>query len=104
MPYYVFKQHGCAQRLPLPCMPWLHQYRQLTAGTACRYVVDIASIRGGRVPIDPESLQGQAGRNSAVRHFFEDGVCRAAVPLHVALEGSKTSKRLHWQHMRLQCK
>ena len=49
--------------------------------------MDIASIRGGRVPIDPESLQGQAGRNSAVRHFFEDGVCPAAVPLHVALEG-----------------
>ena len=44
------------------------------ADTSCRYVVDIASIRGGRVPIDPESLQGQAGRNSAVRHFFEDGV------------------------------
>ena len=48
--------------------------------------MDIASIRGGRVPIDPESLQGQAGRNRAVRHFFEDGVCPAIVLMRVPLE------------------
>ncbi|KAK9841802.1 hypothetical protein WJX81_004046 [Elliptochloris bilobata] len=50
-PYYVFKSHG--------------------------YMVDIASIRGGKVPIDPESLQGQAGRSTAVRRFYEDAHAHA---------------------------
>lgn len=52
-PYYVFKDHS--------------------------YVVDIASVKGGAVPMDPESLRGQHGRNSAVRKFREDGEVLAGV-------------------------
>ena len=74
------------------CLPWRASALPTHGLHLCRYVVDIASIRGGRVPIDPESLQGQAGRISAVlRRFFQDGACPAAVPLHVALEGSETA-------------
>ena len=84
MPYYVFKQHGCAQHILLH-LDALPQFMLSTASTACRYVVDIASIRGGRVPIDPESRQGQAGRNSAVRHFFKDGTCPLTASVCLAL-------------------
>ena len=40
------------------------------------YAVDVASVMGGRVPLDPESLRGAHARTPAVRRFMDDGAGR----------------------------
>ncbi len=47
--------------------------RAAPAPSRAGYAVDIASIRGGRVPVDPASLHGAHARTSALRRFLEDG-------------------------------
>lgn len=45
-PYYIFKRKG--------------------------YEVTLASVRGGPIPIDPESLKGEPSPPMAVRRYLED--------------------------------
>ena len=47
MPYYIFLKKG--------------------------YLVDIVSIAGGKVPIDPLSVAPPQSRNAAIRRFIDDG-------------------------------
>lgn len=47
MPYYIFLKKG--------------------------YLVDIVSIAGGKVPIDPLSVAPPQNRNAAIRRFIDDG-------------------------------
>ena len=53
------------------------------------YIVDVASIAGGPVPIDPMSLQPPAHKNYRVKRFLADCEC-----LWPQLQGSAQYLRL----------
>jgi hypothetical protein len=83
-PFYTFRQHGapypgaCILPMQLRGISVVGHTPSLASRAApapgrAGYAVDIASIRGGRVPVDPASLHGAHARTSAVRRFLEDG-------------------------------
>lgn len=86
----VLTSHASMGQPPQPTGVWFEElttpyYAFVDAGAE----VDLASIAGGRIPVDPHSLQGADQQLPSVQRFLHDPVAMAK------LEGSITLEAVH---------
>jgi len=83
----VLTSHAMAGSADHPTGVWLEEfttpyYAFVEAGVE----VDVASIQGGRVPIDPGSVLPEGKNPPSVERFLDDPVARAKIEASIALE------------------
>lgn len=82
----VLTSHGQMGNTGHPTGFWLEEfttpyYTFIDAGAQ----VAVASIRGGKAPIDPRSLEGEATRPASVRRYLQDPALEAALDATLAV-------------------